>query len=145
MRYKTFDKTLTTDFSPPAFESKKAAGFDLRVRTDTEVLPGVVTLVPLNVAIQIPEGYYGDLRLRSSTPKKFNIIQANGAGVIDADYCGDNDEIMIPVIPLIDTPVYLRRGDRIAQLIITPYIQVELEEVDVLGEPDRNGFGSTGE
>ena len=140
MLYKTFDKTLTK----PEYKTEQSAGFDLVVGRDTEVIPGVVTLVPLNVAVQIPEGYYGDLRLRSSTPKKFNIIQANGAGVIDSDYCGDEDEIMIPVMPIIDISVHLRRGDRIAQLIISPYIQVTLEEVGVLDNNNRGGFGSTG-
>lgn len=114
------------------------------------------SLIPLGIAMQLPAGFEAVLHPRSSTFKNFGIILANGEGVIDQPYCGDNDEWKFAAIALRDTVIY--KGDRICQFRIqlsqkaTMWQKikwllssgVEIVEVDELDNPDRDGIGSTG-
>lgn len=144
MKVKRFDKTLPL----PERGTDESAGLDLVSRIDIDCYPKKVTLVPLNVAVDIPRGYFGLLAARSSLPLKMGLTLANGIGVIDSDYNGDEDEIMAAVIPVSDTTVHVRRGDRIAQLLVVPAsiggMLPEVEEVQKLAEKNRGGYGSTG-
>lgn len=113
-------------------------------------------LVPLGFAIQLPQGYEAHLAPRSSTFKKWGIIQTNSVGIIDESYCGDNDEWKMPVYCLeprhmMDTKVgtvqrtIIKKGDKIGQFrIMKKMEEVRFNEVDSLGNKDRGGFGSTG-
>jgi dUTP pyrophosphatase len=92
----------------------------------------------------VPSGYFLGIFARSSTPLKRGLVVANGVGVIDADYCGPDDEVRVQVLNITDAPVRIARGDRLAQAIVLPAPHVEWEEVDDLGAPTRGGFGSTG-
>ena len=98
--------------------------------------------IPLGVALQLPEGYEAMLCLRSSTPVRYGILQANSPGVIDEKFCGDEDEICLLALTFRDA--YIPAGTRIAQLRIFKKQCVCLEEVKLLGNPSRGGFGSTG-
>lgn len=117
---------------------------DLRAAEDVSMAVGDFNLIPLGIAMQLPEGYEAHVVPRSSTYKKWKIIQANHMGVIDESYCGDNDQWMFPAIALENTIIH--KGDRICQFRIMEH-QPELRFVEVskLGNEDRGGFGSTGD
>ena len=100
-------------------------------------------LIPLGVAMELPEGFEAYVVPRSSTYKNFRVIQANHFGVIDSSYNGDNDYWMFGAIAMEDTVI--ERGDRICQFRIDKVQpKVVFYEVELLGNKDRNGFGSTG-
>lgn len=113
-------------------------------------------LIPLGVAMQLPKGFIAVVVPRSSTFKKWGIIQANSTGIIDNSYCGDNDEWMMPVVSYRDTVI--SEGDRVCQFEIRLSQKatiwqkikwflssgIEIVEVDYLGNDNREGFGSTG-
>ena len=108
------------------------------------IAPGQVALVPTGLVIGVPPGHFLGVFARSSTPLKRGLMVANGVGVVDSDYCGPNDEIKIQVVNFTDAPVSLKRGDRIAQGVILPFVRAEWEEVSEAPGQTRGGFGSTG-
>ena len=117
---------------------------DLRSAEDVDLIKGEFKIIRLGVAMKLPEGYEAHIAPRSSTFKKLGIIQTNGVGVVDESYCGDNDEWGIPVLAMKDT--HIHKNDRICQFRIEKKMpKVSLIEVDRLDNPDRGGFGSTGE
>ena len=122
----------------------KGDWIDLRAAEDVELKNGEFKIIPLGVAMEIPRGYEAHLAPRSSTFKKWGIIQTNSIGVIDNSYSGDNDEWGMPVIAMRDTKI--NKNDRICQFrIVESQPEIEFVEVDTLGNADRGGFGSTGE
>ena len=121
----------------------KGDWIDLRCAQDTEMKAGEFKLIPLGVAMQLPEGYEAHVVPRSSTYKNFGIIQTNHMGVIDESYCGDNDQWYFPAYALRDTIIY--KDDRICQFrIVKKQSDIEFEEVESLYNTDRGGIGSTG-
>ena len=121
----------------------KSDWIDLRCAQRTELKAGDFKLIPLGVAMALPEGYEAHVVPRSSTFKKWGILQANSMGVIDNSYCGDNDQWMMPVYATRDT--VLEFGDRICQFrIMKNQPQLTFREVERLEGADRGGFGSTG-
>jgi dUTP pyrophosphatase len=139
IKIKRFDKTLPL----PEYKSKGAVALDLYAREDITIQPGKVKLIPLNVAIQIPEGYFVLLVNRSST-YKLGITCINGLGVGDHDFCGDNDEYMFPALNYTNKVVDIEKGTRCCQMLILPVANVIVKEVEKMGNKDRGGFGSTG-
>jgi len=133
------------DLPLPAYETAGAAGLDLRAAiTDTLVLaPGERTLVPTGLAMQLPEGFEGQVRPRSGLAVRHGVTVLNAPGTVDSDYRG---EIKVPLINHGDEPFPITRGDRIAQLVIAPVTHAELTEVAALDPTGRGagGFGSTG-
>ncbi|MDL0428292.1 MULTISPECIES: dUTP diphosphatase [Bacillus amyloliquefaciens group] len=116
---------------------------DLRAAEDITIKKGEFKLIPLGVAMELPEGYEAHVVPRSSTYKHFGIIQTNSMGVIDESYKGDNDFWFFPALALRDTDI--SKGERICQFrIMKKMPEVELIEVDKLGNNDRGGLGSTG-
>jgi dUTP pyrophosphatase len=116
---------------------------DLRSAEDVTLKAGEFKLIPLGVAMQLPEGYEAHIVPRSSTFKNFGIIQTNHMGVIDNSYCGDNDFWFFPTYALRDTEIHI--NDRICQFRVMPKMQlVRFDEVELLGNEDRGGIGSTG-
>jgi len=116
---------------------------DLRSAANIELKAREFRLIPLGVAMELPEGYEAHVVPRSSTFKNFGIIQTNHMGVVDNSYCGDNDEWFMPVYALRDTEIHL--NDRICQFRVMPKMQiVKFIEVETLGNEDRGGHGSTG-
>ena len=138
IKIKRFDKTLPL----PAYKTKGAAAFDLCTRIDVVVPPNQLIIIPLNVAIQVPQGYHSLLLLRSSA-QKTGIFQPS-LGLIDSDYCGNNDEFRIPVVNHTAKPIIIEKGTRLAQVLIQKTLPVEIVEVDHLNNIDRGGFGTTG-
>ena len=139
VKIKQFDTTLPL----PEYKTAGAAGIDLYARIDTLVQPKTVGYIPLNVALEVPDGYWVLLSSRSSTHKQ-GLMPANGIGICDADYKGDNDEYHFPVYNFTDQSVTIERGQRIAQIIILPYERAELNLVKSLENVDRGKFGTTG-
>lgn len=134
----------------PEYKTPGAAAFDLACAERTIVEPGKATLLPLGVAIEIPEHHVGMLYCRSSLPPKRGLFVPNGAGVIDSDYRG---EWFLCVAPLGADPIVIEAGERVAQVVVTPCRQLltgaqvqGFEEVEELTETLRGagGFGSTG-
>jgi dUTP pyrophosphatase len=130
--------------SLPGYGTSEAAGFDLASAHDLVVAPRQIALVRTGLVIEVPSGYFLAILARSSTPLKRGLIVSNGVGVIDPDYSGPNDEVMIQVMNVTDSDVSIHRGDRLAQGIILPAPRVAWEEVDEIREVTRGGFGSTG-
>ena len=116
---------------------------DLRAADDIMLHAGEFALIPLGVSIKLPEGYEALLAPRSSTFKRYGIIQTNSVGVIDESYCGDNDQWMMPVFAT--KAIQIRKNDRICQFrIIKHQPELVFDEVETLGSESRGGFGSTG-
>lgn len=122
---------------------EKGDWIDLRAAEDIELKAGEFKLIPLGVAMELPKGYEAHIVPRSSTYKKFGIIQTNHQAVIDESYCGDNDQWLYPAYALRDTEI--RKGDRICQFrIMEKQPEITFTEVETLGNEDRGGIGSTG-
>lgn len=127
----------------PIVVEKVGDWIDLRCAEDIDLVKGEFKIISLGVSMELPKGYEAHIVPRSSTFKKWGIIQANHMGVVDNSYNGDNDVWGFAAIALRDTHIY--KNDRICQFRIMPIQEpVELEEVETLGNNDRGGFGSTG-
>ena len=121
----------------------KSDWIDLRAAEDVVMKAGEWKLIPLGVAMQLPEGYEAHVVPRSSTYKNFGLVQTNSMGVIDASYCGDNDQWFVPMYAVRDTEIHV--NDRICQFrIMENQPTINFLEVQSLGGVDRGGFGSTG-
>jgi dUTP pyrophosphatase len=133
------------DLPLPAAASAGSSGCDLRAALAGEVVlrPGERLLVPTGLALEIPPGWEGQVRPRSGLALRHGIGMVNAPGTIDSDYRG---EVGVLLINLGAEPFTLRRGDRIAQLVIARVESVEWEEAEALDGSDRGegGFGSTG-
>jgi len=127
----------------PTYATTGSVGFDLICREDTEVAPSRLARIPGNVIVETPPGYMLLLTMRSSTAKRKGLLIPNGVGVIDQDYCGEGDELMVSVYNFRDETVSVLRGERIAQGIFVPVARVTWNEVGQMGY-GRGGFGSTG-
>ena len=131
----------------PAYETELAAGMDLRAAVPEDapvsLAPGERQAVPTGLAFALPPGFEGQVRPRSGLAARHGITTLNTPGTIDADYRG---EVKVILINLGQEPVTIRRGDRIAQLVVAPVVQAEWQEVDALDATARGagGFGSTG-
>jgi len=131
----------------PRQQSSGAAGIDLMAAlAESEALtlaPGQRALVPCGFAMALPQGYEAQVRPRSGLAAKFGVTVLNSPGTIDADYRG---EIKVILINLGQEPFTIRRGDRIAQMVVAPVVRPEFSVEERLDETDRGdaGFGSTG-
>jgi dUTP pyrophosphatase len=131
----------------PAYETAGAAGMDLRAAVPENqpltLRPGARTLVPTGLSIAVPEGYEAQVRPRSGLALKKGVTCLNTPGTIDSDYRG---EVSVILANLGEEDFVVRRGDRIAQMVICPVIQARWDEVEDLEETHRGagGFGSTG-
>ncbi len=131
----------------PAYQTAEAAGLDLMAAVpDGEpvtLAPGQYALVPTGLAIALPPGHEAQVRPRSGLAAKHGVTVLNSPGTIDADYRG---EIKVILINHGAAPVVIKRGERVAQMVIAPVVQAALVPVAALSATDRGagGFGSTG-
>lgn len=137
-------RRLNATVSLPTPATGGAAGFDLAAAEDIVIPPGGIRLVGTGLVIGVPPGHFLAIFARSSLPLKRGLVVANGVGVVDADYCGPDDEVRVQVLNITGEPVTVAAGDRIAQGIVLPAPRVEWEEVAEATAPSRGGFGSTG-
>ncbi len=133
------------DLPLPAYESEGSSGMDIRAAVEEELTlnPGEIRLIPTGLAVAIPQGYEGQVRPRSGLALKHGIGMVNSPGTIDSDYRG---EIGIIVINWGQRPFKIRRGDRIAQIIIARAYRADITEVNDLDSTQRGGggFGHSG-
>ncbi|HXW21675.1 MAG TPA: dUTP diphosphatase [Rhodomicrobium sp.] len=131
----------------PAYRSEQAAGLDLAAALAGDdpltLFPGDRALIPTGIVLELPQGFEAQVRPRSGLAHKYGLTVLNSPGTIDADYRG---EIQVLLINFGRDPVSIKRGDRIAQLVIAPILMVTLECAEALATTERGngGFGSTG-
>lgn len=137
-------RRLTEDVELPSYAHVGDAGLDLRASEDVTLEPFERRLVPTGLAIALPDGYAGFVQPRSGLAIKQGLSIVNTPGLIDSHYRGELKVIAINLDPR--QPIVIRKGDRIAQLVIQAVPAVSLLEVDELDETERgaNGFGSSG-
>lgn len=142
---KQINPSAGQDLPLPAYQTELAAGLDLTAAVTTPVIlaPGARKLIPTGLAFEIPPGFEAQIRPRSGLAIRHGITLLNSPGTIDADYRG---EVQIIMINLGQEPFEIKRGDRIAQMIIAPVTRAQLLLTQDLGETKRaaGGFGSTG-
>lgn len=142
VKIKRIDKGLPL----PKFETSGAVGFDLLARVGKVVKPKEIVLIPANNIIEVPDGFALILAPRSSMPSKTGLCFPHSIGLLDQDYCGEEDEVQIQVQNLTDQEVVIKRGDRIAQGMFVKIEKADWEETDSMEHnKTRGGFGSTGE
>ena len=121
----------------------KSDWIDLHAAEEVTLKAGEFRLIPLGVAMALPEGYEAHIVPRSSTFKNYGILQTNSMGVVDCSYCGDNDQWRMPVYATRD--VTIEKNARICQFrIVRNQPPLTFTRVERLDSPDRGGFGSTG-
>jgi dUTP pyrophosphatase len=131
----------------PSYQSAHAAGLDMVAGVPegqpVELKPGARALIPTGFALELPVGFEAQIRPRSGLAIKHGVTLLNSPGTVDADYRG---ELMVILVNHGREPFIVRRGDRIAQLVIAPVASVEIAAVEDLGATERGqgGFGSTG-
>ena len=133
------------DLALPSYETSSAAGMDIRAAIEVPIIlkPGERTLIPTGLQMALPEGYEAQIRPRSGLAIKHGITMLNSPGTIDADYRG---VVKVIAINHGKEDFVVNHGDRIAQMVIAPVVQLHIKEVEELGETERGsgGFGSTG-
>lgn len=136
-------KRLNEQATIPTSGSRYAAGYDLYSCEDVVAPTGKTTAIHTGIAMEIPEGYFGGVFARSGLASKQGLRPANCVGVIDSDYRGE-----VIVMLYNDSSLHreIKKGERIAQLVIMPYLQVNFEESEELTDTERGtgGFGSSG-
>ncbi len=137
---KRIDKTLEL----PTYKTNGSIGFDLVAREKTAIKPGTLELIPLNVIVATPHGHGLFLTCRSSMPIKKGLLIPNGLGIIDQDYSGENDELMLEAYNFTKKKVVVEKGERIAQGIFVKIEIAKFKEVNKQRKKSRGGFGSTG-
>jgi dUTP pyrophosphatase len=137
-------KRIDPELPMPAYAHEGDAGLDLYAAESVTLEPFQRRLVPTGIAIAIPEGCAGFVQPRSGLAVRHGLSLVNTPGLIDSHYRGEIKVIVINLDP--ETPIDIRRGDKLAQLVIQPVVRAQLREVDVLDETVRGegGFGSTG-
>ena len=139
------DPVAAADLQLPSYETAGSSGMDVRAAVEDQIIiePGARALVPTGFAVAIPAGYEIQVRPRSGLAVKHGLSLPNTPGTIDSDYRG---EVKIAMINLGAEPVTIRRGERIAQLVVAPVVRAAIELVSELDDTSRGsgGFGHTG-
>jgi dUTP pyrophosphatase len=128
----------------PAYARAGDAGLDLLAAEDVTLNPGERTAVPTGIAVAIPEGHAGFVHARSGKALKEGLAVANAPGLIDSGYRGEIKVIVVNLDP--SSTIDIKRGEKVAQLVVQPVVSAQLDEVDELPGSERGegGFGSTG-
>ena len=128
----------------PEYHTAGSAAFDFYARETTVVPSRELARIPSNLIIQAPPGHALVISARSSLAAKKGLVLANGIGLIDSDYCGPNDEILISVYNFTDREVIVEKGERLAQGMFLKVERGEWNEMAEINNNNRGGFGSTG-
>lgn len=137
-------KRIDSALPLPQYQTSGAVAFDLYSRQDMAIAPKTIALIPTNLIIETPVDYMLIVVTRSSTPKKKGLLVPHGIGIIDQDYHGEKDEIMLQVYNFTDQEVAVARGERVGQATFVRVDRAGWEEVSETKETSRGGFGSTG-
>ncbi|MEK6937894.1 MAG: dUTP diphosphatase [Nanoarchaeota archaeon] len=136
-------KRIDTSLPLPEYKTKGAVALDLSSRETTIIPPKEIRYLPLNVVIENPDNCFILIAPRSSL-HKIGIMQANGIGIVDRDFCGEKDEYHFAAFNFTDKEVTIEKGTRIAQILALEFKPIEWEEVESMNKESRGGFGSTG-
>jgi dUTP pyrophosphatase len=139
LKIKRFDKSLPL----PVHKTAGAVAVDLYSRIEITIEPHQLNYVPMNVAIEIPDGYFVMMASRSST-HKLGITGVNGVGIFDRDFCGDNDEYRYIAYNFTDKPIIIEKGTRLCQLLLIKCENFDFTEAETMNNSDRGGLGTTG-
>ena len=132
------------DAQIPEYKSLGACAFDLCPIEDALIQPGEIVRLRTGLVICVPQGYTLLIAARSSLPKKSGVCVPQGFGIIDNDFCGPEDELLIQLLNFTDKPTHIKKGDRIVQGMFVPFVRSQFTEVTRLIKPSRGGYGSTG-
>ena len=134
---------LMNEGTVPVYKTEGSSGADVFANDSVLIKPNEVKLIPLGFAVEIPKGFEMQIRPRSGLSNKYKLLMPNSFGTIDSDYRG---EVIAPFINLDSKTYEIEKGDRIAQAVIVPVVQVKFKKVKELSETARGsgGFGSTG-
>jgi dUTP pyrophosphatase len=137
-------RRLDADLPLPSYARTGDAGLDLLASADATLKPGERTAVPTGIAIEIPAGFAGFVHARSGRALREGLALANAPGLIDSGYRGEVKVIVVNLDP--SEPIHIKRGEKIAQLVVQPVASAVLIESDDLATSERGegGFGSTG-
>lgn len=146
LKIKVLDNRVGTEIPIPSYVTEGSAGFDLRacIEADVVINPGETVMIGTGIAIEIPSSNYAAfIYARSGLGVKHKVVPGNCVGVIDSDYRG---EVMVGLHNYSDNAFTVKVGDRVAQMIIAPVKQFDIEVVENLTDTNRGsgGFGSTG-
>jgi len=140
VKIKRIDKSLPM----PEYHTDGSVAFDLYIREDAIVPADSFRLLPANFIVETPPGYMLMVTTRSSSAKKKGLNMRNSVGIVDQDYCGNDDELHLMLQNLTDKDIEVKRGERLAQGIFVRIDTAEWKEVDDMQNKNRGGFGSTG-
>lgn len=128
----------------PVFASKGACAFDLAPIEDAIIAPGEIVRLRTGLVICVPEGYTLLIAARSSLPRKYGLCIPQGFGIVDNDFCGPEDELLIQLLNFTTQPTSVKKGDRLVQGLFVPFVKADFHSVTKLNGTNRGGFGSTG-
>ncbi len=134
---------LSPSTPTPSYATPGSVGFDIVTAEPVEIEPGAIALVGTGLVIATPPEWCLLVSLRSSTPRKFGVLQPHAIGVIDQDYCGPEDELRLQLLNFTPTPVHIPAGSRIAQGVFVRTARADWTAHDS-ARASRGGFGSTG-
>ncbi len=137
-------KRIDSSLPLPEYQTIGSVAFDLYSRIDGEISPGEIVMFPTNLIIATPPGYVLMIAPRSSLCRKKGLKLGNTIGVIDQDFCGPEDEILLPLQNFTKQTVSIKRGERLVQAMFVRIDKVsQWQEVDQITESSRGGYGST--
>lgn len=128
----------------PSYHSSGACAFDLCPIEDATIEPGHIVRLRTGLVICVPDGYTLLIAARSSLPKRYGLCVPQGFGIVDQDFCGPEDEILLQLLNFTQTPVSVKKGERLVQGMLMPIVHAQFQEVQALRAKSRGGFGSTG-
>ncbi|MBI4713702.1 dUTP diphosphatase [Candidatus Uhrbacteria bacterium] len=128
----------------PTYHSNGACAFDLSTIESATIQPGEIVRLRTGLVVCVPENYVLFIAARSSLPRKYGLCVPQGFGIVDNDFCGPNDELLLQLLNFTNEPTEVKKGDRLVQAMFVPFVKAEFQEVMKLTSPNRGGFGSTG-
>ncbi len=140
IKIKRIDNTLPL----PEYVTSGSCGFDMYSRLEQTIAPNEIVLLPSNLIIQTPPEHVLIIAPRSSLARKKSLVMPNSMGIIDQDYSGEKDEILIQLQNISQQPVTVSKGERIAQGMFLRTDRADWQEVTIMRETSRGGLGSTG-
>jgi dUTP pyrophosphatase len=128
----------------PVYASPGACAFDLSLIENATIAPGEIVRLRTGLIIRVQEGYTLLIAARSSLPRKYGLCIPQGFGIVDNDFCGQEDELLIQLLNFTKEPAHVKKGDRLVQGMFVPFMKGGFHIIDQLDQPSRGGFGSTG-
>lgn len=144
MRLKLKIRRIDKSLPIPQHQTAGSVGVDLYSRINAQIQPKELKILPSNITVEIPRGYMFMVALRPSAAKKYNLFVPHSVGIIDQDYCGEKDEVLLPLYNFGDHPAQIKKGERICQGMYIRVDQVDFTETgSIISDKSRGSYGST--